>query len=494
VTPDGLAARGEALHAALGREYYLTGAGLKPDPEFQAIYQRYADLIDDEAVTVARASGVPALFEWAVDLRVGRAVAPLEEAQLRWEQAAMVEVDRRRIPYLRVPIELQNAPDRAFRVALDAARARAGRDGLAVDRARRFTVERETVLAAAPAADYVAAVGRMSGVDLDALGQAAGALLEGTDALYGDALARLSRARLGRPPRDLVRADAAWLFRADQFDAAFPGDALLRTATVQMEEMGLDATEGGRVRFDTDDRDAKQPRAFCVPVRVPDEVYLVMRPHGGHADYRTFWHELGHAMHYAAVDRGRPFHERWLGDNSVTEGFAMLWDHLTLDPAWLRRYTHLGQDGGTAERQRRDLVFEVSVAELYLLRRYAGKLRYELELHRGTYDDAALWERYAQYLTAATRLRFSPDDALIDVDPGFYAARYLRAWQLEASLAGVLTDRFDDDWYRNPRAGVFIRDLMQRGQSTPAHQLAGEIVGGPLSFGPAVDRLAAILA
>jgi hypothetical protein len=172
----------------------------------------------------------------------------------------------------------------------------------------------------------------------------------------------------------------------------------------------------------------------------------------------------------------------------------MLWDHLTLDAAWLRRYTHLGQDGGTAERQRRDLVFEVSVAELYLLRRYAGKLRYELELHRGTYDDAALWERYAQYLTAATRLRFSPDDALIDVDPGFYAARYLRAWQLEASLAGVLTDRFDDDWYRNPRAGVFIRDLMQRGQSTPAHQLAGEIVGGPLSFGPAVDRLAAILA
>ena len=45
-----------------------------------------------------------------------------------------------------------------------------------------------------------------------------------------------------------------------------------------MSEMGLDAKHGGRIRFDTEERHGKKPRAFCVPVQVPAEVYLVLRP------------------------------------------------------------------------------------------------------------------------------------------------------------------------------------------------------------------------
>jgi hypothetical protein len=221
-------------------------------------------------------------------------------------------------------------------------------------------------------------------------------------------------------------------------------------------------------------------------VRVPDEVYLVLRPAGGHADYRTFWHELGHAMHFAAVEPARPFHERWLGDNSVTEGFAMLWDHLTLEPGWIARYSALGAG------QIHELRFELAVAELYMLRRYAAKLQYEIALHRGDYVQAA--PLYAELLTDATRFRFPEEDFLRDVDSGFYAARYLRAWQLEAMLADRLVERFDEDWYRNPRAGGFVRDLMARGQADPADRLAEQVTGGPLSFAPVIRRLVAVLA
>jgi hypothetical protein len=486
VTPADLAARGEALHAELGREYYLTGAGLKADPAFQAIYLTHQDLVSDEALDTARASGEPALIEWVADLRVGRLVAGCDEEQLRWEQAAVLEVAGRRIPYLRAAIEVQNSPERGFRMAVDEARAGAGRDGLAAVRRRRFVLEREAVSAIGGNGDYVATVGRLAGIDLDALGRDAGAFLRDTDALYRDALERLVRRRLGIPPRDLVRSDGAWLFRADRFDVAFPPERLVPTAATQMREMGLDATQEGRVRLDTAEREGKQSRAFCVPVRVPDEVYVVLRPHGGHGDYRTFWHELGHAMHYGAVDRDRPFHERWLGDNSVTESFAMLWDHLTMDRGWLRRYPEV--------KQVDELVFELAVAELSLLRRYAAKLGYELELHRGSYDAPDLEDRYADRLSAATRFRFPGADALIDVDPGFYSARYLRAWQLEAALAGILTERFDDDWYRNPRAGAVVHDLMRRGQAAPADRVALEVTGRPLSFVPVVERLVAVLA
>src|SRR5258707_10101227 len=80
---------------------------------------------------------------------------------------------------------------------------------------------------------------------------------------------------------------------------------------------------------------------FRSPVRVPDEVYLVLRPHGGQTDWNTFLHELGHALHYAYMRPDHPMEFRFLGDNSVTEGFAMLFDHLMQDAGWLQRYTGL---------------------------------------------------------------------------------------------------------------------------------------------------------
>lgn len=479
-----LAARGEAMSRELGREYYLAGSGLKRDPDFQAIYDRYSDLAGDDAIQAARRAGSPALWEWVVDVCAGRAVAPYEERQLSWEQAQVLRVNGCELAYLRAPIELANSPDRGFRIKLDEARSRASRRGLTALRRERFACER-AVLENLGYADYVGGIATISGIDIDALARAAASCLDATAALYEDALRRLVKRRLGIALSELRRADIGWTFRADQFDAAFPSAALIDTANRQMQEMGLDATCGGRVRFDTDEREGKQPRAFCVTVQVPDEVYLVLRPRGGHNDYRTFWHELGHAMHFASSRPDLPFECRYAGDNSVTEGFAMLWDHLTLDLAWLCRYTRLSKaDAAT-------LVFELALNELYLLRRYAAKLLYEVELYRSDLDD--MGARYAERLTEATRFRYPEDDYLLDVDPGFYAARYLRAWQLEAAFAGTLTQRFAVDWYRNPAAGEAVTDWMSRGQADPADRLAREALGVELSFDRVIGRLVPVL-
>lgn len=475
-----LLARGEVMLQELGLEYYMTGAGLKAEPELQAIYGRYADLAGEEALEVARSSGSAELFEWVVDVRVGRTVAAADERQLVWEQSSVLQVDGRRIPYLRAPIELANSPDRDFRRAVDLARARAGADGLNAIRRERFEIERALVTSLG-LGDYVESVAALSGIALDRLGADADDFLRRTDAMYRDGLARLVRRRIGVPVGALVRSDAAWLFRADRFDAAFAPDRLVDLAGDQMAEMGLDFTVGGRVRFDTEERETKQPRAFCVPVRVPDEVYLVLRPRGGHSDYRTFWHELGHAMHFASAEADLPFAARWLGDNSVTEGFAMLWDHLTLDRGWIERYTPL------ARADAAELVFELAVGELFLARRYAAKLRYELELYRS--DLTSVAPRYTEMLTDATGFQYLDEDYLLDVDPGFYAARYLRAWQLEAMMARHLTERHDRDWFRNPAAGEDVRALMARGQAEPAHVLAERVTGTPLGFAPVVERI-----
>ncbi len=476
--------RGEAFHRELGREYYETGAGLKDDPAFQAIYQRYALLTSPDALDAVKASGDPALNEWVIDLQVGRQLASLDEKQLRWEQAATVDVGGQQLPYLKVPIELANAEDRQYRIALDNARADVGCEGLENLRRDRFVRERELIEGFGHG-KYVEAFGALTGIDLDALAADAQAFLDRTTDMYRDGLGRLVRRHLGVGMDELVRSDAVRLFRHDRFDDAFVASRLVEVAVGQMGAMGLDATQEGRVRFDTEEREGKQPRAFCVPVVVPDEVYLVLRPQGGHGDYRTFWHELGHAMHFASVSADLPFAARWLGDNSVTEGFAMLWDHLTMNRGWLHRYIDLSTS------QVGELVFELAVGELFLVRRYVAKISYELDLYRG--DFGGTGERYVDRLSAATGFRYLTGDALLDVDPGFYSARYLRAWQLESMLATHLKEQFDEDWYRNPHAGEFISGLMQRGQADPAHRLAEDVLGQPLTFDHVVHRLEELL-
>jgi hypothetical protein len=468
----------------LGREYYLTGAGRKSEPAFQEIYDRYQVFLGDEALELVRDSGSFVLLEWLAELRTGRKTAHLDEQQIVWEQDTVLDVAGRKVAYLRAPIELANSADREYRIALDDARANASADHLDDLRRDRFRLEHEE-MARIGSDGYVDTLKTLTGIDFAELGEQAAQFLDATQDMYSECLADMVHGRLGLGLPELVRADVAWAFRADGFDAAFFPEMMLDVALRQMKDMGLDATHGGLVRFDTEERDGKYPRAFCVPVKVPTEVYVVLRPQGGHGDYRTFWHELGHAMHFASPPSDLSFEARWLGDNSVTEGFAMLWDHLTVDRLWLRKYVDLNP----SDVQR--LAREFGVHELFLARRYSAKLIYELSLHNS--DFTGLGPEYAQRLSSATLFKYTEHDCLSDVDPGLYCARYLRAWQLEAVLASALRDRFDDDWFSNPRAGAFIHELMSLGQSQPAHELARSVAGMPLTFEPLLNRIEAAL-
>ena len=181
----------------------------------------------------------------------------------------------------------------------------------------------------------------------------------------------------------------------------------------------------------------------------------------------TFLHELGHALHFAYMQPDLAFEYRWLGDNSITEGYAMLFDHRMQDSGWLARYTELSATNLPAFM--RSIGFE----ELHFLRRYCAKLIYELELYGGATSWESLPDVYVERLTAATTFRYDRADAFVDVDPRFYAARYLRAWQLQALINETLVERYDVDWWRNPRAGPWICSaLFGEGQRELAHEQA----------------------
>ena len=133
--------------------------------------------------------------------------------------------------------------------------------------------------------------------------------------------------------------------------------------------------------------------------------------------------------------------------------------------------------------------------ELHFLRRYCAKLLYELSLYGGDVPWDSLPDLYVHTLSGATTFRYRRADAFVDVDPRFYSARYLRAWQLQALLAETLRERFNEDWYRNPAAGPWVvGQLFGEGQRELASELAERVAGKPLSFAPLARAVEGMLA
>jgi hypothetical protein len=494
---DRLRDEGQAFMEEISREYYLAGAGLKTTAELQPIYERHASAIGAEALAFVRAelSATTAgteehrqarmLLEWLADLQSSRELAPLEEREIAWESSAIVRLDdTRELEYQQAAIAIANSTDRRERLLIERARNKVVGAELAPMRRERFEREREITEALDLAKGYNATFEALSGVALQELRGQCEDFLDETDALWEDTFPRFVRKSLNIEPRDATRGDAMALFRGHEFDEQFPASTMEWEIRRQVREMGIDPIAGGRVLYDTEDRPGKRARAFCAPVRTPDEVYLVLRPHGGQSDWSTFLHELGHALHFGYTNRALPFEYRWLGDNSITEGYAMLFDHLMHDAGWLKRYTPLATSKLDA------FVRSAAFEELHMLRRYAAKLLYEIELHGTGISFDLLPERYVERLTRATRFRYDPADAFVDVDPHYYAARYLRAWQLQALLTETVIQRYNEDWWRNPQAGPWLlTELFAEGQRELAQELATRVSSSPLGFGPLVRAI-----
>ena len=486
---------------AISREGYLALAGHKKTAEFQPIYQQYEGILGAGALelTLEMFRSAPEqsddkrsarwLLEWEIESQASKPLAALDEREIAWENSAVIRSpDGRVIQYQAAPIEIANTRDRKLRLALDAARAELVEKEHAPLRRERLQREKEYIGSLGVADDYNSSFEAVTGIALTTLAESCEGFLRDTQSMWDDTLPRVLKKSLGIRPSQAKRSDALALFRASEYDDAFPGNHMEAVIRRHVSEMGIDPTAKGRIIFDVGDREGKRSRAFCSPVRVPDEVYLVLRPHGGQSDYNTFLHELGHALHFAYASADYPFEFRWLGDNSVTESYAMLFDHRMHDRGWLLRYAQLGTNR-VAEFLR-----TAGFEELHFLRRYCAKFIYERALYSGEVPWDQLPDLYVSLLSNATGFEYDAADAFVDVDPRFYSARYLRAWQLQSTLNEKLTARFDIDWFRNPSAGPWmVSELFSHGQRETAEEISARVGGGSLSFQPLARKVEALL-
>ena len=158
---------------------------------------------------------------------------------------------------------------------------------------------------------------------------------------------------------------------------------------------------------------------------------------------------------------------------------------LTIDPVWLERRLDFGRPY--------EFAAEGATQLLWVVRRYCAKLLYELEFHSAE-DLTALQPRYVELLADATKVEPAAMDYLSDIDDGFYASEYLRAWALEAQLRAYLRERFGNAWFTRREAGSLLRELWAEGQKPTADELLREVAGEPLELAAVGDRIREALA
>lgn len=483
----------ETFSIEMTREFFENHAGLKDDYNTSAIFERHRQLSSKELYLELRRRGEKEKGERKRLLKfterlvasnyLEMAVKELTDKVITTEARTNLPLKGEKISYRYAPVMIMNEEERGRRRKLFEAQ------GKAMDKLNPLLLRRmETLHGYAMRlgfANYTEMYRETKEIDFEGLDSLLQRFLSRTEKLYRDRFGTLMAEKAGIELKEAEKFDIAYLFRAKDWDRYFTKERMMETFDSALKKMGIVLAKQKNIIIDAEVRERKSPRAFVAPIRVPDEVRLVVMPHGGKDDYETLFHEGGHAEHFANVSKRIPAAYRYLGDNSVTESYAFLLQYLMGDELWAKRFFHI------EDREMKDYLNFLYCRKLYFLRRYSGKLQYEMEMHKGKVKGG---ERlYAEKLEKALLFKHPKNHYLTDLDDGFYCAQYLRAWLFESQLKAVLKGRCGREWFSNKKSGEFLRGLWKVGQKYNVDEMAKMLGYSGLDVKPVEEEIRSYL-
>ncbi|OGS56522.1 MAG: hypothetical protein A3K60_02055 [Euryarchaeota archaeon RBG_19FT_COMBO_56_21] len=479
----------EPFQRELMEEFYQNYAGLKDDIATVRIYEKYAHLFSEDAVALTRASAEAGrgtedgrwlryLREFATFGYVDSAVKQLSDGANTFETQSVIDCDGEKIPYRYIATKIRNEPSHEKRKKLFEGKL------LETQKLNAILLERMgTAHDIAPVLgfkNYRDMCSSLKGIDYIAFEDQIEEMLRRTEMLYLDSMDDLLQKRAETSLSEAWSYDIPYAFRGEEFDGIFAKDKLVDAFFKTLDGMGLEPRRSKNIKIDMEERPKKSPRAFCAPVSVPQDVRLVIMPSGGWRDYDAFFHEGGHAWHFGHTKKEHPAEFRYLGDNSVTESFAFLFNYLPSNRHWLSKV--LGMSDAD------EYIRFTLVNKLMFLRRYAAKLIYEMKLHNARVS-SEFGEIYRSCLQKALKFRHTELHYLEDVDDAFYCAGYLRAWILEGQTRGALEEEFGEDWFQEEKAGKYLKELWSYGQKYTADELVKTIGYADLDIEPMLGEI-----
>ncbi len=409
----------DALAGEIEEERFRHVAGMEADPALARPFRNRSRAAHKDTVAVLRAEGHERLATTVASLRADRAQAEHEEIWRAAEARATGMGPRGPEPLAALEIALARERNPERRATLAAGAAEAMREPA---RAREAALETRARARAeiGLAPDWKAVV----------LGDE---VLAASDDAWRDVAAFTVRRELGSGRgRDLPRADLLHVLSLTRWDGIFKLGMLPVALKITLDGLGL---AGSPIRVDDGDRPAKWPGAHVVGSRVS------FRARGGAGDWQDLLSAVGRAIAAAAL----PPHAR---DPALSGALAWAMGSLALEPRWLA--------------VRADVERSLALRRLFALRADAAALRVAAEVERGL--SGAPWrDAHRDALLAATGATWDPVRASRDGDADALAAS-IRGAAAGEQLRGELRERFDEDWWRNPRTKAHLAGLLAAGR------------------------------
>jgi hypothetical protein len=265
-------------------------------------------------------------------------------------------------------------------------------------------------------------------------------LLGASDDAWRDVLAWAARRTAGAAPgRGHARPDLLHVLALAEWDGLFRPALLAPAVKRTCDGLRLDA---GALRVDEGSRPAKWPGVHVVGPRIS------FRRRGGAGDWQDLLAGVGRAL----AARAAPPHRR---DAAFAEALGWLLAALTLEPRWLAEHA------GVEKRHAADVARGLALRRLAALRLDAAALRVATEVERGL-SGAAWRDVYRDAMTAASGATWEGVRASRDADGPALLARVQGAAEGER-LRRALRERFDEDWWRNPRSAAHVAGLLAAG-------------------------------
>jgi hypothetical protein len=272
-----------------------------------------------------------------------------------------------------------------------------------------------------------------------------------------------------------------------QLAARLPLATMIQTAFRYDDDLGASPKRLG-VKVELKPRRGKDPVAFTDfkrhgryengEWRRGEFVVSASYRNGGLGNLYELMHEMGHAVHIAAI-RARPAYCDWPDSDVLTEALADLLGVEAYEPAWQRRY--LGAEAAPSRAMRARLAGTILDFAWALL---------ELRAHRNpSADPSALWaEITSGYLGIAPHPElpwWALRGQLIDA-PG-YLANYALGAILTEALRARVRDLRGADAFETPSPELYgwLSDRLYRfGLEKPSRELVKEFLGEALTLAP----------
>ena len=298
------------------------------------------------------------------------------------------------------------------------------------------------------------------GMTTPGLASGAEKFLRDTDYIAGDMLEWFLSRKIDVRMKDASLSDITFLFNSAELGGYFPKPDFESFTETVLGGMSLNPPRSAS--FDTTKRTGKTADGFSLTLGPPIETALSIFPVGGIHDYESLLGCLGHSLCYAFTDPEDDFEFVYPRDPCLTDIFSGLFGGLIYEPEWLKKYLRIDTGG--------DLHNFLQLRRLMSARIEAGRAVCIQEIYGGS-DSGEMSALLTDIMSRAAKCRYDGRKFLPEfLSPVSSPFRFKSLLSLPG-LRIFMKESFDEEWWRTPAAGDYLRGVWSEG---------GRITGGAL--------------